>query len=214
MTESTRSTTAPLSPYSSSSSSSRLRCLCVFPSSSLRSYERYRVSRSPYPVRAHAHTRTRAKKKEKKTHPLPSTALVPACVTPWTHARPFGYISRAALIPAHIQSHPLILARSHRKKGKDETRHENRTGPPSHPRVVHVYILPSLSSPSHRIRESFLSLSLSPLHIRVQVTSPPAPEELRTIRLLLLPLLPLPIRLLGILDGITTGFSRPSTAPA
>jgi len=96
--------------------------------------------------RARRRTRTRAKKGRERD--APSTLRRPRTRIRRAHARPFGYISRAALIPARIQSHPLIPARSRRKKGKDETAHEDRTGPPSHSRVVHVYIVPSPSPPS------------------------------------------------------------------
>lgn len=81
-----------------------------------------------------------------------------------THARPFGYISRAALIPAHIQSHPLILARSRRKKEREDVA-RGPTGPP--PIRVSCTCTPfhltffSLSrSLSLLLRESSLSRSL------------------------------------------------------
>lgn len=69
-----------------------------------------------------------------------------------THARPFGYISRAVLIPAHIQSHPLILARSRRKKGREDVA-RGPTGPPA--------ILVSCTCTSFRLI-LFLFLSLTP----------------------------------------------------
>lgn len=106
-----------------------------------RSYKVPAVPTSSARARALTHTYSRTEKGRVKTYPR--TRIRRA------HARPFGYISRAALIPAHIQSHPLIPARSRRKKGKDgKARGPNRSAIPSSCRA--------------RVHRS-LSLSLSPL---------------------------------------------------
>lgn len=59
------------------------------------------------------------------------------------HARPFGYISRAALIPVHIQSHPLARSRKKKKKNDEGTR-LNRSRHPSS-RRARAYYFVSLS---------------------------------------------------------------------
>lgn len=73
----------------------------------------------------HAHTLTHTYLYEKN---VASTLRRPDARICRTHARPFGYISRAALIPAHIQSHPLILARSRGKKEREDAA-RGPTGP-------------------------------------------------------------------------------------
>lgn len=104
----------------------RLRSLSRLPFAPSKKLRPIQSTCSPYPIRAHTRALTHTKPAQKrKRRNAPSTLRRPRTRIHRTHARPFGYISRAALIPAHIQSHPLISARSRRKKGKDKTRHED-----------------------------------------------------------------------------------------
>lgn len=82
--------------------------------------------------------------------PPPSAALTPASAG--RMRGPYGYISRAALIPAHIQSHPLILARSRGKKEREDVA-RGPTGPPP--------ILVSCTCTPFRLTSFSLSLPLS-----------------------------------------------------
>lgn len=97
-----------------------------------RNYDRYKIPATPTLLHVYPRTRTHARRCTCiHAKNVVSTLRRPDVCIRRAHARPFGYISRAALIPVHIQSHPLILARSRRKKRKDETRHEKPTGLPS-----------------------------------------------------------------------------------
>jgi len=152
----------------------------------LRSYNRYKVPAAPPTLlcHRHIHTRTHVRYEYLCEKNVASTLRRPDARMCRTHARPFGYISQAALIPAHIQSHPLILARSRRKKGREDV----ARGPTGLPLILVSctctpfrlirFLSPSLFYSASK-SENSLPRSLFFSFTHTQVTDPRAIEEMQ-----------------------------------